>query len=155
MSNRREELRRLVDELPETALQHAKTALLYCANPEEHRMTIEKAKERAKQSLGRHLRRHSERTGGGVIAVGGGGGHTFADGSHHTSMAVFVDGKTATYHLYIHRGVIFEVIETITISDDGQRIIRGERIRGADGSEQNLTAELPVLPRDDGTLADL
>jgi hypothetical protein len=44
---------------------------------------------------------------------------------------------------------VFEIIETIEISEDGQRLIRRERIKGIDGTEQILMAELPVpLPID-------
>jgi hypothetical protein len=148
MTNLREELHRLVDELPNATLEHAKTALVYCANPEKQRMTVERVKERVRRNSERHLQRHVERTGRGLAFAGGGGGHTFVDGSHHSSMPAFIDGKEATYHLYLHRGVIFEVIETIEIAEDSQRLIRRERIRGTDGNEQNLTAELPVLPYD-------
>ena len=74
------------------------------------------------------------------------GGQTFADGNHHSSMIAFEDGKDATYHLYVYRGTVFEIIETIETSEDGQRLIRRERIKGVDGNEHVLTAELPVSP---------
>jgi hypothetical protein len=44
----------------------------------------------------------------------------------------------------VYRGTPFEIIETMEISDDGQRLIRRERVKGNNGSEQLLTAELPV-----------
>jgi hypothetical protein len=147
MNELREQLHKLVDQLPDHTLDHAKTALVYCGNPEEHRMTIERAKRRAKENSERHLREYAERTGRGFISgIGTGGGHTFADGIHHSSMIAFEDGKDATYHLYMYRGTVFEIIETIEISEDGQRLIRRERITGIDGTEQILTAELPVSP---------
>lgn len=150
MNKLREQLHKLVDQLPDHTLEHAKTALVYCGNPEKHRMTIESAKRRAKENSERRLREHAERTGRGFISgLGGGGGHTFADGNHHSSMIAFEDGKDATYHLYMYRGTVFEIIETIEISEDGQRLIRRERIKGIDGTEQILMAELPVpLPID-------
>jgi hypothetical protein len=93
----------------------------------------------------RRLREYAERTGRGFISnSGSGGGHTFADGNHHSSMVAFEDGKDATYHLYIYRGTMFEIIETIELSEDGQRLIRRERIKGIDGIERVLTAELPI-----------
>ncbi len=108
-------------------------------------MTIEGAKRRVKENSERHLREVSERTGRGLIsAVGSGGGHTFADGNHHSSMVAFEDGKEATYHLYVFRGHMFEVVETIEISADGECLIRRERITGVDGTERILTAELPT-----------
>jgi hypothetical protein len=127
--------------------QHARTALIYCGNPEKHRMTIENAKRRTKENSERSLREYAERTGSGFISgMGSGGGQTFADGNHHSSMIAFEDGKDATYHLYMYRGTVFEIIETIETSEDGQRLIRRERIKGVDGNEHVLTAELPVSP---------
>jgi hypothetical protein len=121
-------------------------ALISCANPEKHRMT-ENAKRRVMENLKRRLREYAERTGRGFIsATGNGGGHTFADGNHHSSMVAFEDGKDATYNLHVYRGTVFEVIETIEASEDGHRLIRRERIKGIDGNENVLTAELPVSP---------
>jgi hypothetical protein len=147
MNELREQLHQLVDRLPDRTLEHAKTALIYCANPEKHRMTIENAKRRTKEISERHLQEYAERTGRGFISdVGSGGGRTLADGNHHSSMIAFEDGKDATYHLYMYRGTVFEIIETIEASEDGQRLIRRERIKGIDGNEHVLTAELPVAP---------
>ena len=147
MNELRKQLHQLVDQLPDRSLEHAKTALIYCGNPEKHRMTIENAKRRAKENSERSLREYAERTDRGFISgTGSGGGQTFADGNHHSSMIAFEDGKDATYHLYIYRGTVFEIIETIEASEDGHRLIRRERIKGIDGNEHVLTAELPVSP---------
>jgi len=102
MNELREQLHQLVDQLPDGTLEHAKTALIYCGNQEKHRMTLENAKRRAKETSERSLRAYAERTGHGFISgMGSGGGQTFADGNHHSSMIDFEDGKDATYHLYI------------------------------------------------------
>lgn len=147
MNELRQQLHQLIDRLPDRTLEHAKTALIYCGNPEKQHMTIEDAKQRAKENSERSLRKYAQRSGRGLISgVGSGGGQTFADGSHHSSMVAFMDGKDATYHLYMFRGTFFEIIETIELSEDRHRIIRTERIKGVDGNEQVLTAELPASP---------
>ena len=147
MNELRKQLHQLVDRLPDRTLEHAKTALIYCGNQEKHHMTIENAKRRAKENSERSLRAYAERTGRSFISgIGSGGGGTFADGNHHSSMTAFEDGKDATYHLYVYRGTVFEIIETIEASEDGRRLIRTERIKGVDGNEHVLTAELPVSP---------
>ena len=149
MNNLREELHRIVDSLPDQSLEHAKLALEYCANPEQHRMNIEKAKRRLVERSQRRLREHSERTGQGVVsAIGSGGGSTLVDGDHHSSMVAFEDGKDATVHFYVYRGTPFEITETIEVSDDGRSLIRRERITASDGTEQTLTVALPVLRGD-------
>jgi hypothetical protein len=145
MADLRTELHRVVDQLPDHALDQARIALDYCNNPEKHRVTIEQARRRARENSERQLRKMVQRTGSGFISgVGSGGGHTFPDGNHHSSMVAFEDGKEATYHLYMFRGHMFEVIETIEMSADGEHLIRRERITGADGSDHILTAELPI-----------
>jgi hypothetical protein len=145
MNDLRGQLHRIVDQLPDHTLEHARKALEYCNDPGKHRMTIEKAKQRVRENSERHLREVAERTGRGFIsAAGSGGGHTFGDGTHHSSMVAFEDGKEATYHLYVFRGHMFEVVETIDISADGERLIRRERITGVDGNERILTVELPT-----------
>jgi hypothetical protein len=125
MDELREQLHQLVDKLPDQTLEHARTALVYCGDPEKHRLNIENAKQRAKENSERHLRKHAERTGHGFVSgIGSGVGQSFPDGNHHSSMIAFEDGKDATYHLYVYRGTMFEIIETIEFSEDGQRLIR-------------------------------
>jgi len=146
MNDLRQELHQLVDSLPdEPAMEHAKIALLYCANPEKHRMNIQKAKEYLVKRSQQQLREHAERIGRNFITgIGSGAGITYADGSHHSSMVGFEDGKEATVHLYVYRGIQFEITETFEFSGDGRRLIRRERIVANDGTEQMLMAELPV-----------
>lgn len=145
MTDLREQLHRIVDSLPDKSLEHAKVALLYCANPEQHRMNIENAKQRILQRSQQLQQEHAERMGSGFVSnIGSGGGMTHADGSHHSSMIAFEDGKEATVHFYVYRGIPFEVTETIEISDDGRRLIRSERLRATDGTEQLLVAELQI-----------
>ena len=43
MEGKRQELHRMIDELPEDALRRAEQALKHCANPAETRLTIEQA----------------------------------------------------------------------------------------------------------------
>lgn len=139
----RQELHDLVNDLPEHSLERAKNALLYCADPGQQMMNIEKAKQRALENSRRHLQKHAERMGGGFISgVGSGSGSTRIDGTHHSSMVAFEDGKDATVHFYIYQGTPFEVIETLEVS--GDRLIRSERIKGIDGKEHLVTVELPV-----------
>ena len=147
MSDLRQELHQLVDSLPDQSLEHAKKALLYCANPGQQRVNIEKAKQRLLQRSQQRLQEHAERTGHGFISsAGSGGGMTFVDGTHHSSMVAFEDGREATVHFYLYRGIPFEITETIEISEDGKWLIRRERITANDGTEQLLTAELPTQP---------
>lgn len=139
----RQDLHELVDDLPEQSLWRAKNALLYCADPGQQMMTIEKAKQRAVENSRRNIQEYIKRTGRGVISsIGSGSSSTHIDGTHHTSMPAFENGKDARVHVYIHQGIPFEIIETIEIS--GERLIRTERITGLDEKEHVLTVELPI-----------
>ena len=110
---------------------------------------MKKAKRRLVERSQRRLREHSERTGQGFVsAIGSGGGSTRVDGDHHSSMIAFEDGKDATVHFYVYRGTPFEIPESIEVSDDGRSLIRRERITAGDGTEQTLTAALPILHGD-------
>jgi hypothetical protein len=145
MNDLRRELHNTVDQLSDSALEHAKTALDYVAKPGKYRISIERAKERARQNSERHLREWAERTGRGFISgLGSGGGSTAVDGTHHSSMVAFVNGKDARYHIYVFRGHIFEILETIELSDDGRHILRREIITGPDGIEHTVTTEIPT-----------
>jgi len=148
MADLRTELHRLVDQLPDHAVEQARIALDYCNNAEKHRVTIEQAQRRTREDSERQLRKMAPRTGSGFISgIGSGRGHTFPNGNHHSSMVAFEDGKEATYHLYMFRGHTFEVVETIEMSADGEHLIRRERITGADGNDHILTAELSTGSR--------
>ena len=148
MHSARIQLHKLIDQLPDQALEHAKVALEYCNDPQQQRITIEKAKQRARANSERHLRKAAETTGTGFLSsVGSDIGGTSADGNYRCSMAAFEDGKEATYHLYVFRGHMFEVVETIEISADSEHLVRRERITGVDGKERLLIAELPASSR--------
>lgn len=87
----------------------------------------------------------SEKYGHGFISgIGSGTGMTEVTGDHHSTMIAYEDGRDATFHLYVYRGNTFEIIETVEISGDGQKIIRRERFTAPDGTEQTLVAELPI-----------
>lgn len=139
--SRRDDLHRMVDELPDDKLECAQRALVHCVYPEQLHLTIEQARRRVLENSKRRLREYAERTGQGFVSsVGSGGGSTNVIGNHHSSMVAFEDGKDATYHLYIYNGTKFEIIETL--EDDGQRIMRGEKVIGPAGTEQVLMAEI-------------
>jgi len=151
LMSRRDDLHRMVDELPERVLEQAQRALVYCVYPDKLLPTVEQAKRRVLERSERNLREFSERAGRGYMMGMGGGGETRFDGTHHSSMSAFEDGKDATFHVYIYRGAKFEIIETLEESNDGRRIIRRERITGPDGNEQTLTAEMRKAASDEST----
>src|SRR5262252_6103717 len=94
MDGKRQELHRMLDELPDDALQRTERALKHCANPAEMRFTIAQAKERVREISMRMHEEQSKRTGRGFISVGS----ENATGDFSSSMSAWDDGPV-TYHL--------------------------------------------------------
>jgi hypothetical protein len=134
----------MIDELPEEALQRAEQALKYCANPAETRLTIGQAKERVRAMSMKCLEEHSKRTGHGFITgIGSGSGATMPTGDFNSSMIAWDDGPV-TYHLRRFSGYMFEMYESLELAKDGKSLVLAQRIVGPNGTEQRLTANMPV-----------
>lgn len=139
MDDKRQELHRMLDELPDDALQRTERALKYCANPAEMRFTIEQAKERLREVSMRMHEVQSKRTGRGFISVGS----ENAIGDFSSSMSAWDDGPV-TYHLRRFEGYTFEMYERLELANDETKLVLTQLIIGPNGTEQLLTADMPV-----------
>jgi hypothetical protein len=143
MEDKRQELRKMVDALPDDALQRAEQALKYCANPAETRLTIAQAQERVRTRSMKRLEEYSKRVGHGFITVGSGSAGTMPTGDFHSSMSAWDDGPV-TYHLRRFQGYLFEMYERLELAEDRKKLVLTQRIVGPNGTEQLLTANIPV-----------
>ena len=122
MDGKRQELHRMLDELPDDALQRTERALKYCANPAEMRFTIAQAKERLREvsmsmlRMPRMSEEQSKRTG--FISVGS----ENETGDFSSSMSAWDDGPV-TYHLRRFRGYTFEMYERLELANDGTKLV--------------------------------
>ena len=143
MDGKRQELHRMLDELPDDALQRTERALKYCANPAEIRFTIAQAKERLREvsmsmlRMPRMSEEQSKRTG--FISVGS----ENETGDFSSSMSAWDDGPV-TYHLRRFRGYTFEMYERLELANDGTKLVLTQLIIGPNGTEQLLTADMPI-----------
>jgi hypothetical protein len=145
MSDERQQLHKMVDELPDDALQCAERALRYCANLGVTRLTIQRAQERVRALSMKRLEEHSKRIGHGLItSVGSGSGATMPDGDFNSFMIAWDDGPL-TYHLRRFSGVQFEMYERLELAKHGTELVLTQRIVGPKGTEQLLTANIAVL----------
>ena len=90
------------------------------------------------------LEEHGKRTGRGFITnVGSGGGGTTPTGDFNSSMIAWDDGPV-TYHLRRFSGYLFEMYERLELAKDGKSLVLAQRFVGPNGTEQLLTANMPV-----------
>jgi hypothetical protein len=144
MDSKRQELHKMVDELPNDVLQRAEQALKYCVNPTARQFTIKQAKEHVRAMAMNNLKEHAKRTGRGFITgLGSGGGMTMPTGDFHSSMSAWDEGPV-TYHLRGFSGYTFEMYERLELAKDGTKLVLTQRIVGPNGTEQLLTANMPV-----------
>jgi hypothetical protein len=139
MDDKRQELHKLVDALPDETLQGAERALKYGANPGATRVAMARVQGRAKEARKR-LEEHAKRMGHGLIGMRSGVGSSAVNGDFHHSVH---DGPV-TYHLRCFSGCMFEVYETLELAKDGGRLMLTYRIIGPDAVEQVLTANIPA-----------
>lgn len=124
MNNKRQGLHKMVDD--------------------ETRLTIERAKERVRARSLRMLEEQRKRTGHGFItAVGTGSGRTMPTGDFSCSMSAWDDGPV-TYRLRRFSGYMFEMYEQLKLAEDGKSLILAQRISGPGGTEQLVSANMPI-----------
>jgi len=144
MEGKRQELHKMVEELPEDALRRAEQALKYCANPAETRFTIEQARERVRAKSLEEQKETARKAGHGFFTnVGSYVGGTTPTGDFNSYMSVWDNGPV-TYRLRRFSGYTFEMYERLELAKDGKSLVLAQRIVGPNGTEQLLTANMPV-----------
>jgi hypothetical protein len=143
MDAKRQELHKLLDDLPDDALARAEQALQYCANPAQTRFTLAQAQRRVREMSTRRLQELSKQTGTGFISVESSVGSTTPAGDFTCSMGAWDNGPV-TYQLRRFSGHQFEVYERLELAKDRTALVLTQRIIGPNGAEQLLTATMPV-----------
>jgi hypothetical protein len=143
MESKRQELHKIVDELPEDVLDRAEQALRYCANPAQTQFTLAQARRRVREMSLKRLEEHSKQTGRGFVFGSGSTSRTTPTGDFSSSMTAWDNGPI-TYHLRRFSGHQFEVYERLELATDGRKLVLSQRIVGPDGAEQLLTANMPI-----------
>ena len=138
MSNR-DSLHRLVDTLPEAALESAESSLeAYQTWPPQFPSHLEKPREKAKEYLERIARDH------GVVgsSFGNSSFNTVGDGSASMTWA---EGETFVKVEYrVFRGCKLELEERLGISPDKKSLVYSQKIKGPTGKEDAYRIEFDV-----------
>lgn len=112
MESKGEELRKIIDELPDEALQRAEQALNYCMDLTGNKVTIEQAKARARERSRKAFEEHAKRIARGFITARTDVQMTMPDGGFRSSMSAWDDGPV-TYQLVGFSGCMFEIYERL------------------------------------------
>lgn len=133
----REELHRLVDGLPEGALEHARKMLNHLQKPEIERLW----------NLQDDRMRQAARRGFGIAGGGGGGYRLGEDGrirNGHHSFGYPENGGVVHETHHFHEGVEITIREQMRLGKNGKTLLYDNTIKGPDGKQytQNITFAL-------------
>ena len=135
MSNR-ENLHRLVDTLPEVALETASRVLQnYQTWPPQPPADIEKMRELVKKLFERNAMEHASRTGRGVVGGYFSRSRYRPDGDGAASVEGWEGETSVKVELRTFRGHRLELEERIRLSSDKRFLIYSQRIKGPKGEE--------------------
>jgi len=139
-------LHQLVDTLPENVLAKVQHILEYQQNPREQHQDIEMLRAQMQQ----HIRRHLERTRGGAVVGGGGGGGMWPDGTGSYSVQGFdEDGAHLTLARRYFRGKVLEIVERVSLSDDGKLLTYKQEVTGPTGERSTHQAQFSMFVPED------
>ena len=131
----REELHRLVDTLPEAALEPAEKALQHFQIwPRQPPPEVERMQQEHQERMWRSMRPGT--TGG----AGGGGSYSTGSGgrvqSGHFSFSRWEDKTSVIETHHFHEGHEITVIERLRMDDDGRMLVYANEIVGPKGKTQ-------------------
>lgn len=149
MSNR-DTLHRLVDMLPELALERTERVLTnYQTWPPEPPADVQRMHEEVRKRFEGSAREHASKTGRGLITGFSAGGIFGPDGDGGASMTG-CEGETAVkVELRVFRGHSLEFEERLRLSDDKKSLVYSQKIKGPTGKEHSYQIEFQV-PESEG-----
>lgn len=144
MSNRIT-LHRLVDALPEPALEGAERVLTNCQTwPPEPPADVQKMLEELRNRLERSAGEHAFKTGGGVIS-GFTTSRIFGPEGDGAASMMGCEGETAVkVETRVFRGHSLQFEERLRLSDDKKSLIYSQKIKGPTGKEHSYQLEFEV-----------
>ncbi len=130
----RESLRKLVDTLPEGALQSAEQILRnHQIWPPKPPIEVEKMRERVHKLFRENIEGQIARTGQGIIGSHVMGGNFKPDGDGGASMSASEGQTSVTFEVRIFRGHRLEIEERLRMSEDNKSLLYTQTVTGPDG----------------------
>jgi hypothetical protein len=130
----RESLRKLVDTLPEGALESAERSLRnYQIWPPKPPIEVEKMRERVHKLFRENIEGQIARTGQGIMGSHVMGGNFKPDGDGGPSMSTSEGQTSVTFEIRIFRGHRLEIEERLRMSEDNKSLLYTQTVTGPDG----------------------
>jgi hypothetical protein len=147
MSNRIT-LHRLVDALPEAALEQAERVLThYQTWPPKPPANVERMHEDVRKRFEENARHQASRTGRGVIGGFSAGGRFGPEGDGVASMTGWEGESSVRVELRVFRSHSLEFEERLRLSDDKKSLIYSQKIKGPTGKEHTYQLEFNLPER--------
>ena len=143
----REALHKLVDTLPEAALESAERVLQnYQTWPPEPPIDVEKMRKRVDELFRSRGEEWTARTGGGFVSARActGGGSFKADGDGMASMSTSEGETLVTLEIHTFRGHRLEIEERLRLSEDKKLLVYSQQINGPEGKRGRYEMEFEV-----------
>ena len=130
----RESLRKLIDTLPEEALESAERVLRnYQFWPPKPPIEVEEMRERVHELFRKNLEEQNARTGRGVRGADFMGGSFKPDGDGGASMSTSEGQSSVTFEIRIFRSHRLEIEERLRMSEDNKSLLYTQAVKGPDG----------------------
>jgi hypothetical protein len=130
----RESLCKLIDTLPEGALESAERVLRnYQIWPPKPPIEVEKMRERVHELFRKNIEGQIARTGQGIMGSHVTGGNFKPDGDGGASMSTSEGQTSVAFEVRIFRGLRLEIEERLRMSEDSKSLLYTQTITGPDG----------------------
>jgi hypothetical protein len=130
----RESLRKLIDTLPEGALESAERVLRnFQIWPPKPPIEVEEVRERVHELFRKNIEEQIARTGRGVMGSHFMGSHFKPDGDGGASMRTSEGETSVTFEIRIFRGHRLEIEERLRMAEDSKSLLYTQTVTGPNG----------------------
>jgi hypothetical protein len=141
----RESLHKLIDSLPEAALESAQRVLQnYQAWPPEPPIDVEKTRNRVDELFRKRGEQRAALTGTGFAGARSGGSIFKPDGDGMASMSTTEGQTSVKLEIQVFRGHRLEIEERLRVSADKKSLVYSKQIKGPGGKEGHYEIEFEV-----------
>jgi hypothetical protein len=147
----RESLHKLLDTLPEAALESTERVLQnYKAWmwPPQQTDDLTKMRQEVEERFRKSAAEHAARTGRGVISSSVSGSRFKPDGDGMSSMSGWEGETLVTVELHVFRGHRLEIEERLRISDDKKSLLYAQHVKGPGEKDGHTEFEFNIAPHD-------
>ena len=143
--SKRESLHKLIDTLPEAALESTERVLQnYQTWPPKPLMDVEKTRRRVDELFRRRSEKRAVHTGAGVIRASTTHSFQKPDGDGMASMSTMDGPALVNFEIRIFRGHRLELEERLRLSEDKKSLVYTQQIKGPEEKQGRYEIEFEV-----------